>query len=97
MRMDKRAATRVVYVDPKNPLHCGIELDEPRNIWGVSVPPDNWDETAVGDRALEMCPCVPRGGTAGLLTRRCDSHRLLALPNIFTTGTVHGIGRLSLG
>src|ERR1019366_9930184 len=46
---------------------------------------------------FENSPCVPRGGTAGLLTRRCDSHRLLALPNIFTTGTVHGIGRLSLG
>ena len=43
---DKRAAARVVYVDPEKPLHCGIELDEPRNIWGVSVPPDNWDETA---------------------------------------------------
>jgi hypothetical protein len=39
-------AARVVYIDPKNPLHCGIELDEPRNIWGVSVPPDNWEETA---------------------------------------------------
>jgi hypothetical protein len=44
---NKRAAARVVYVDPKNSLHCGIELDEPRNIWGVSVPPDNWDETSV--------------------------------------------------
>jgi hypothetical protein len=43
---DKRAAARVVYIDPKNPLHCGIELDEPQNIWGVSVPPDNWEETA---------------------------------------------------
>ena len=44
---NKRAAARVVYIDPKNPLRCGIELDEPRNIWGVSVPPDNWDETSV--------------------------------------------------
>ena len=44
---DKRAAARVVYIDPKNPLRCGIELDEPRNIWGVSMPPDNWDETSV--------------------------------------------------
>ena len=34
---DKRAAARVVYIDPKNPLHCGIELDEPRNIWGVCL------------------------------------------------------------
>ena len=33
---DKRAAARVVFVDPKNPLHCGIELDEPRNIWGAA-------------------------------------------------------------
>jgi hypothetical protein len=24
---DKRAAARVVYTDPKNPLRCGIELD----------------------------------------------------------------------
>jgi hypothetical protein len=44
---DQRAAARVVYIDPKNPLHCGIALDEPRNIWGVSLPPDNWDETSV--------------------------------------------------
>jgi hypothetical protein len=47
---DKRAAARVVYLDPKNPLHCGIELDEPRNIWGVPLPPDDWEETA----ALEI-------------------------------------------
>jgi PilZ domain len=41
---DKRAAARVVYVDPNNPLHCGIELDEPQNIWGVPLPPDDWHE-----------------------------------------------------
>lgn len=38
---DKRAPARVVYVDPANPLCCGIELDEPRNIWGVILPPDD--------------------------------------------------------
>jgi len=43
---DKRAAARVVYVDPRNPLHCGIELDEPQNIWGVPLLPDDWEETA---------------------------------------------------
>jgi len=43
---NKRAAARVVYIDPKNPLHCGIALDEPRNIWGVSLLPDDWNETA---------------------------------------------------
>jgi hypothetical protein len=43
---DKRAGARVVYIDPENPLHCGIALDEPRNIWGVSLPPDNWEEKA---------------------------------------------------
>ena len=42
---NKRAAARVVYIDPRNPLRCGIELDEPRNIWGVPLPPDDWEET----------------------------------------------------
>lgn len=41
---DKRAVAQVVYVDPENPLHCGIELDKPQNIWGVSLPPDDWEE-----------------------------------------------------
>ena len=41
---DKRAAARIVYVDPQNPLHCGIELDEPRNIWGVPLSPADWGE-----------------------------------------------------
>ena len=44
---DKRAGAQVVYLDPTNPLRCGTELDEARNIWGVSVPPDDWDETSV--------------------------------------------------
>jgi hypothetical protein len=43
---DKRAAARVVYIDPQHPLHCGIELAEPRNIWGVPLPPEDWEETA---------------------------------------------------
>ena len=47
---DKRAKARVVYADPENPLRCGIELDQPRNIWGVPLTPDDWDETA----ALEI-------------------------------------------
>jgi hypothetical protein len=41
---DKRANARVVYVDPQDPLCCGIELDVPRNIWGVSLPPDDWHD-----------------------------------------------------
>ena len=41
---DKRARAQVVYIDPGNPLRCGIELDTPRNIWGVSLPPDDWEE-----------------------------------------------------
>jgi hypothetical protein len=38
----KRAAAKVVYADPQTPLHCGIELDKPQNIWGISLPPDDW-------------------------------------------------------
>lgn len=42
---DKRAQAEVVYVDPKQPLHCGIALARPENIWGLSFPPDDWHET----------------------------------------------------
>ena len=42
---DKRAAAKVVYVDPSQPFVCGIALDEPENIWGLSLPPDDWYET----------------------------------------------------
>jgi hypothetical protein len=39
---DKRAAAEVVYVDPDQPRHCGIKLERPENIWGLSSPPDDW-------------------------------------------------------
>jgi len=42
---DQRAKAHVVYVDPDRPRHCGISLDEPANIWGVELPPENWDGT----------------------------------------------------
>jgi len=42
---DKRAAAKVVYVDTERPFVCGIALDKPENIWGLSFPPDDWDET----------------------------------------------------
>ena len=41
---DKRAQAKVVYVDPDQPQHCGIALTKPENIWGVSLPPDDWYE-----------------------------------------------------
>ncbi len=40
----KHALAKVAYVDPAQPLHCGIELLKPQNIWGVSLPPDDWQE-----------------------------------------------------
>ena len=39
---DRRAAAEVVYVDPDQPRHCGIKLERPENIWGISSPPDDW-------------------------------------------------------
>lgn len=39
---NERAAATVVFVNPDQPRHCGIGLDEPKNIWGVSLPPDDW-------------------------------------------------------
>jgi hypothetical protein len=50
---DKHAAARVVYVDPENPLHCGIALDEPRTsgefrchpMTGMKKQPLRWAES----------------------------------------------------
>jgi hypothetical protein len=41
---DKRAPADVVYVDPEQPRLCGIGLEKPQNIWGLSLPPDDWPE-----------------------------------------------------
>jgi hypothetical protein len=41
---DKRASAEVVYLDAERPFFCGVELDEPENIWGLSFPPDDWYE-----------------------------------------------------
>ena len=41
---DKRAAAKVVYVDPNLPFVCGVALDKPENVWGLSLPPDDWYE-----------------------------------------------------
>jgi len=40
----KRANAEVVYIDPQQPLHCGIALAKPENVWGLSLPPDDWNE-----------------------------------------------------
>lgn len=42
----KSAHAKVVYVDPELPRLCGVALAKPENIWGVSVPPDDWNEEA---------------------------------------------------
>ena len=39
-----RAMAGVVYVDPERPRLCGISLEKPQNIWGISLPPDDWME-----------------------------------------------------
>jgi hypothetical protein len=40
----KRTKAQIVYVDPEQPLVCGIALDKPENIWGLSFPPEDWHE-----------------------------------------------------
>jgi len=40
----KHANAEVVYVDPEKPLQCGIALAIPQNIWGISLPPEDWHE-----------------------------------------------------
>lgn len=41
---DKLARAEVVYVNPDSPLYCGIELEKPANIWGISFPPADWQD-----------------------------------------------------
>ena len=44
---EKRALAKVVYIDPDGPRLCGISLEKPENIWGVSLPPDDWTDDEV--------------------------------------------------
>lgn len=41
---DKSAKAEVVFVHPERPFVCGIALQRPDNIWGLSLPPDDWGE-----------------------------------------------------
>jgi hypothetical protein len=41
---DKRANAEVVYLDAERPFVCGVALEKPENIWGLSIPPDDWYE-----------------------------------------------------
>jgi hypothetical protein len=38
----KCASAKVIYVDPDRPRHSGIRLEQPQNIWGITLPPDDW-------------------------------------------------------
>ena len=40
----KSAWARVVYVSEDNPLTCGVEFEEPQNIWGTSLAPNDWKD-----------------------------------------------------
>ena len=44
----KRALAQVVYVDPDSPRQAGIGLEKPENIWGASLPPEDWKEHGSG-------------------------------------------------
>jgi hypothetical protein len=41
----KRARASVVFVDPDDCYRCGIALEKPQNIWGISLPPDDWSDS----------------------------------------------------
>ena len=40
----KHTPAEVVYVDHEWPQVCGIALEKPGNIWGLSFPPKDWYE-----------------------------------------------------
>ena len=43
----KRSPARIVSVPA--PLQCAIELEQPQNIWGVSLAPEDWQESSSSD------------------------------------------------
>ena len=47
MLTDKRAKARIIYINPLNRLMCGIELEQPENIWGVPLPPKDWTDSSI--------------------------------------------------
>ena len=47
LHTEKRALADVVYIDPDHPRHCGINLEKPENIWGLTLTPDDWQEGCV--------------------------------------------------
>jgi hypothetical protein len=59
---DKRALANVVYVDPDWPRHCGIGLEKPENIWGVSLVPDDWHRFHVTYEEPIACPKLCASG-----------------------------------
>ena len=40
----KSAGARVVFASRERHLEFGIALDQPQNIWGISLPPSDWRE-----------------------------------------------------
>ena len=38
----RRVVADVVYIDPDQPRHCGVNLKKPENIWGLTLTPDDW-------------------------------------------------------
>lgn len=42
---DKNASAEVVYVDPERPSVYGIALDNPENIWGLGLTPEDWQDS----------------------------------------------------
>jgi hypothetical protein len=51
----KSAKAEIVYVDPELPFLCGVALETPQNIWGLSLPPDDWYETHESWNAKLRC------------------------------------------
>lgn len=40
----KSAGAQVVFADPEQAHHFGIALTVPENVWGISLPPEDWEE-----------------------------------------------------
>jgi hypothetical protein len=41
----KCARATVVYVNREQPRFCGVALEQSQNVWGITLPPEDWPVT----------------------------------------------------
>ncbi len=86
---------RVVWLDPSNTAHCGIEIEQPRGFWGIYFPGSEDDPMASGEVTKEQTVSVAWAGEAVALPPCVPGERapgVSAAPQVM--GLVSGISAI---